>query len=468
MKKQVIICLVLVAILIFTYIAFMYKKSDYNPTFTYDDITWDDITWDDIESTNIIFSDNSVTGDEQGYIVNDNYVTIKSGGSYYLSGTYDGYIVIDSESEVYLVLNNLTINAPNSSAINVVNAKKVFIKLEENSINTLNSGTNEEAAIYSKDDLVITGDGTLNIISNNHGIISNDSLQIISGTISINSQNDGIKAKDYIAIKSGAITINSSSDGIKTTNDKDSTLGYIVIDGGSFDIEANNDALTAASSIIINGGDFSVKTGAGYTKTSKAMDFNNWNNMTTDTESKKGFKALGLIKITGGTFDLNTEDDGIHSDNDVLITNGNLTIKSTDDALHADGKLTVDGGIFDITASEGIEATYVIINNGNITISATDDGINAGNKSNKYTTTIEINGGNIKIVMASGDTDGIDSNGNLIINGGTIDVTCNSPFDYDGKAEYNGGTLIVNGSKVNSITNQFGGQGQRPNNFRMR
>ena len=119
-----------------------------------------------------------------------------------------------------------------------------------------------------------------------------------------------------------------------------------------------------------------------------------------------------------------------------------------------------------IDASEGIEGTYVKINNGTINISASDDGINAGNKSKNYNTTVEINGGKITIKMAAGDTDGIDSNGNLYINGGTIDITGNSPFDYDGEAKYNGGTLIVNGETTNTITNQFmGGRNMNmPNN----
>ena len=59
--------------------------------------------------------------------------------------------------------------------------------------------------------------------------------------------------------------------------------------------------------------------------------------------------------------------------------------------------------------------------------------------------------------MGSGDTDGIDSNGNLYINGGIIDITANSPFDYDGEAKYNGGTIIVNGTETNTITNQMMG-----------
>ena len=60
--------------------------------------------------------------------------------------------------------------------------------------------------------------------------------------------------------------------------------------------------------------------------------------------------------------------------------------------------------------------------------------------------------------MAAGDTDGVDSNGDLYINGGTINITGQSAFDYDGEAVNNGGTIIVNGSRTDTIPNQeFGG-----------
>ena len=70
-----------------------------------------------------------------------------------------------------------------------------------------------------------------------------------------------------------------------------------------------------------------------------------------------------------------------------------------------------------------------------------------------------MNDGSLTIQMGAGDTDAIDANGNIIINGGTIDITAQSPFDYDGTAELNGGTLIVNGEETDSITNQMMGGG---------
>ena len=76
---------------------------------------------------------------------------------------------------------------------------------------------------------------------------------------------------------------------------------------------------------------------------------------------------------------------------------------------------------------------------------------------------MEINDGDITVVMGSGDTDGIDSNGNIIVNGGTISVTGNSTFDYDGTAQYNGGTIIANGQQIAYIPNQMMGGGSRGN-----
>ena len=68
--------------------------------------------------------------------------------------------------------------------------------------------------------------------------------------------------------------------------------------------------------------------------------------------------------------------------------------------------------------------------------------------------------------MGAGDTDGVDSNGNIYVNGGTINVTGNSTFDYDGTAEFNGGTIIVNGTQVDTIPNQMmGGKGGNMGGF---
>ena len=70
---------------------------------------------------------------------------------------------------------------------------------------------------------------------------------------------------------------------------------------------------------------------------------------------------------------------------------------------------------------------------------------------------MEINGGSLSIDMGRGDTDAIDSNGNLIITGGTISINAQSAFDWDGNLTRTGGTVIVNGTETDELPNQFGG-----------
>ena len=115
---------------------------------------------------------------------------------------------------------------------------------------------------------------------------------------------------------------------------------------------------------------------------------------------------------------------------------GTFNVNASDDGIHATTLLQIDGGSFDVTAAEGLEATDIRINDGEINISSSDDGVNAAYKSYAYTPTVEINEGTLTSVMDAGDTDGVDSNGNLIINGGTIDITGQYAFDYDGTEQY--------------------------------
>ena len=183
--------------------------------------------------------------------------------------------------------------------------------------------------------------------------------------------------------------------------------------------------------------------------------------------ASKAIEANDSIRVADGVLNLTAGTDGLHAENDedlskgyIYIGGGSLTISAGDDAIHAATVVQADGGTLALTAAEGIEGTYIQFNGGTIRIQASDDGVNAARKSSAYTPTVEINGGEITVAMGAGDTDGIDSNGNIIMNGGTVSVTGNSTFDYDGYAQYNGGTIIANGQQVSEIPNQMmGGRG---------
>lgn len=456
MKKRIIILLIILIIAvvgIYIYNSIIVSESNkdtgININTTYDDT---DIDWNGYETTEIELTDS---------------LTITKEGIYILSGTLNGSVTVNTDGYVKLILNGVTITNDSGPAINIENAKKLYIELKDDTINNLTDGGSSEefdGALYSCDDLIIDGKGTLNITANNQdGIVSKDNLIILNGIINITSKDDGIRGKDYVVIKDGTINITSDGDGIKSTNDTDSTLGYILIEGGTITTKSKLDAFQAETDIKITGGTFDITTGSGSGTTSTNVMWGRTNTTSTSTESKKAIKAINNIIITGGTFTINSEDDSIHSNNSINIIGGEFTIKSGDDGIHADTKLVIDGGTINIEKSyEGLESANITINGGTITVTASDDGINVagGNDSssmnrqgaNNYTSSssyvLTINDGDIYV---NADGDGLDSNGSIYINGGTILVDGptndgNGAIDYDNELVIKGGILVASGS----------------------
>ena len=184
------------------------------------------------------------------------------------------------------------------------------------------------------------------------------------------------------------------------------------------------------------------------------------------TAGSKAFEANDSIRVAGGSFTLQAGTDGLHAENSddnskgyIWIGGGSMDITCGDDGIHATSVVQIDDGEITISAAEGIEGTFIQLNGGTVNITASDDGINAANKSSAAEVAIEFNGTTVNVAMGAGDTDGIDSNGNLYINSGVISVTGNSTFDYDGTVSFTGGTVYINGQQTSSIPNQMMGGG---------
>ena len=130
-----------------------------------------------------------------------------------------------------------------------------------------------------------------------------------------------------------------------------------------------------------------------------------------------------------------------------------------DAAFYSKMTMNVTGntGVLNIHASnEGLDSEmHLTLNGGNINIRSGNDGINTNEDGVSVTT---VNGGKL-IILVTGETgegDGIDSNGWLVINGGTVissacSRSADGGIDSDMGIHLNGGTVIAGGSMLDQI-----------------
>jgi hypothetical protein len=417
----------------------------------------------------------AVEGD--GVAIDGATATITAAGTYSLSGALaDGQIIVDTADEdpVQIILNGVDIRSSASAPLAFMNAAQVVIILADDTANYVEDApayifldaAEEEpsAAIFSNDDLTITGNGSLTVAANyNDAISSDDSVTIAGGTVTVTAVDDGIRGKDFLTIHDGTITVEAGGDGLKSDNEDDAELGYIAIEGGTIAVTAGGDAIQAETDVLVTGGEFALVSGGGSAAQIGADD------------SAKGIKGVANVLIDGGTFTIDAADDAIHSNGNITINGGVFVLSTGDDGIHADATVTVNGGDIDITRSyEGIESAVITFNDGDISVIAADDGINvaggvdgsgampgpgrgrggpgAAQGSETFTYTgdyyLYVNGGTI-VVDAAGD--GLDANGAIEMTGGVVVVngpteSMNGALDYDGTFNISGGYLVAVGS----------------------
>lgn len=450
-----------------------------------------------LEAVKITLNKTTATVSGSGAKADGSTITITEEGVYVVSGTLeDGQIIVDASDsdKVQIVLDGVHINCETNAAIYVREADKVFITLAENSSNTLGGGNEYtqiddntvDGVIFSKSDLVCNGTGSLTIEADyKHGIVSKDDLVITGGTYKIAAADNGITAKDQIKILDGSFDIDAANSAVKAKNTDDTELGNIYIAGGIFTIEAEQDGFHATGSIVVDDGTITVNSG------------------------DDGFHADLDTVIHGGTILVEKSYEGLEGKR-VVVNGGDITVNASDDGANAAGS-----GDDDSNAASSNDDSSAAVNSGDDgSISGEADGKEpqqmppdtengsdmqpsqdfdpenapsdgnapqnfdpgnapsdgdapqkmqggpgGGGNSELY---IKITGGTLTV---SADGDGLDSNGGLLVTGGTTIVygptsDGDSALDYDGSAIATGGTLAAIGSA--GMTESFSEDSTQP------
>ena len=356
-----------------------------------------EVGYDESTATQITLNGKNISVTGKGAAISGERLTISEKGTYVIQGTLtDGQIIIDAEDsdKIQLVLNGVDISCFDSAPIYIKNADKVFLTLVDGTENTLTDGSEYlqeydntvDAVIFSKSDITINGNGSLDITANyKHGIVSKDDLTITGGNINISAVKDTLNGKNSVRIKDGTITLTTvKGNGIQSKNDEDETKGYVYICGGTIHIVNSVEGIEGTV-IVIDDGEIAITAqddglnaaAAKTEETSKEpieVDAASGATKDSDFAIQKGADGMGGIR--GNEFENNTN---VY----ILITGGNITINAQGDGIDSNGSFYVSGG-----------STYVS--------GPTDNG-NAGLD---YNGSAEITGGTIVIAGSAGMAQG--------------------------------------------------------------
>ncbi len=282
--------------------------------------------------------DNPV-GDGVSIATNGGQVIVNAtatGVAYILSGTSpNGSFKLYSEKKFKLTLADLSLTRADGPAINIQSGKRAFVVLS--GTNSLTDGTayatapdgeDQKGTFFSEGQLIFSGSGSITVQgNNNHAIVSDDYIRVISGTITVSgAAKDAIHCNDYFIADGGTFDLRAQSDGIEAEK------GHIIINKGDFTINVVDDAIAAAYEdgdtsidpyVVINGGTFVINTTEG-----------------------EGIESKSTLTINDGSFVLKTADDAINAGNAIYINGGHIYCQaSANDAMDSNGTFTITGGI---------------------------------------------------------------------------------------------------------------------------
>lgn len=347
--------------------------------------------------------------------------TITKAGTYRISGEQGDVTVDAGDADVVLILDNATI----AGQINVVSADKVQVHAVGSS--TVTATAPDSAAIYSHADLVLSGDGTVTVHSEGEGadgIASSDDLALYSGTWKVTAADDAFRGKDSASVLGGHLNATAGDDGVRSDV-------AVHLSGGTVDVNAGGDGVHSDVALLVDGGDVTVAS------------------------STEGLEA-GLLSISDGTVDLTSSDDGINGSGATSV-DATTEQEQQEQSEEAAGPQPPEGmpeppqGMQE--PPQGMQQPQEGMQPPQQGMQPPQQGGASGGQpgagmEQSTGEQIVISGGTVKVNAAG---DGIDSNGDLRINGGTVLVFgpsdgANGTFDYAGSFSIDGGTVIGLGS----------------------
>ena len=403
--------------------------------------------------------------------------------TYVLSGTANpGRFAIESTTTPTVILNGVNLTNPTGKAMDLTCNQGVILEIANGTTNSLSDGSesDKKAALMSNSDLLVQGNGTLNVTS---------------------FVKHPIKVKGICTINSGNFVITSDVDDINGLS-ADSTL---VINGGSFNITMNGDiskGIKCDDNLTINGGDITI-VAAGNTVLETvnnqnvpsyctaikcdndiAINGGSFNiTLPTTNHGGKSISADGNITISGGTFDILTQGDGA-----AYTVSGNTKDSYTSSCIKCDGNMVISAGDFTLRSTgaggKGIttEGTLVLgIPNGNnddlilnvtttgnrITVTSGGgwpgpggEGEYANPKAIKAQGLITVNSGTTTVNTTGTGAEGLESKTQINIEGGQHYFKCKDDcINSSGKIFFNGGVTVCFSNGNDAVDSNAGQAG---------
>ncbi len=384
-------------------------------------------------------------------------------GVYAVAGTLtNGSLIVDAEvgeGSVELDLGNVTLTRTGddvSAPIVGRHAGKLKVKKDgKNTVQTITDNRTlskkapEAAAIYAKGYLDMPGKGAMTINAVANGIESEKYIEAKNGTLNITAAKKGVYARRSILLgeEGGAFNIDATGQAIEIEAVEGATfeeeeLKGVCLAGGTFDIKsATKKGINSDYTVQINGGSGTIEALA-----------------------DRPINAKADLKIADGEFTYKgATNNAIKADLGATISGGKHTMESDVKALISLGDIDITGGEVYVTkATDAIEGKNVTISGETtiVEVKATANGINATlpatAEATAETPTITIEGG-YTYVESLGD--GLDSNGDIIITGGTTVINQsgegNTAIDYGETSEFkqDGGLLVAYGANEGAPVN---------------